>query len=518
MLLFGQTGSLCASILFGFAQNYPWAVLARSMSGLLNGTVGVSKTYLGEICDSTNVAKAFAWIGFAWGFGTIAGSVFGGFTARPAQKYPSVFSPDGIFAKQPYLIPNLVAASITFIGLVLCYFFLTENPKKAHAPPASEEELNREFVIETKQNDEKDPNEEELTSLDSSDTSSGSDSPQDKQQELDANGGELEPIPSALDVENGKSSPALSNSFAGRRGMKDSSLPWHRRGIIAKIVQVPAYIKGLPIFAEWPPVLCCLIYAIFGCFQTMADEIWPLWAQTPVSEGGLGFTTNKIGVVNSWAGVCQLSFNLVLYPIMAKRFGVVKSFWIGCIGSSIIYPLYPLINMVRQPIPGENAQYVIFYGTLGLLVLFRICVTQAGFSSVMTMISNSVFPETMGSANGLGQSMVAFTRMLGPFIAASILAVSVSPSMIWPLNHGRLAFYTVGAIGVVNLFISLRLPKSVNVPRIEAEDAKRAAHDAGHLDIIVEDVNGQTSSSENDLHIRSPSDTPRRVPLMADAH
>ena len=63
-----------------------YAIIVRALSGVLNGNIGVvkvknfsicffsfflKKTYLGEITDRTNQAKAFGLVGFSWGFGSI---------------------------------------------------------------------------------------------------------------------------------------------------------------------------------------------------------------------------------------------------------------------------------------------------------------------------------------------------------------------------------------------------------------------------------------------------------------
>lgn len=55
------------------------AILFRSLYGLANGNIGVYKTYLGEITDSTNQAHAFAFIGLTFGLGIMIGPAMGGF-------------------------------------------------------------------------------------------------------------------------------------------------------------------------------------------------------------------------------------------------------------------------------------------------------------------------------------------------------------------------------------------------------------------------------------------------------
>ena len=53
-MLLGLCGTIFSITLFGFSQNFAWAVSARLLWGLLNGNIGVVKTYLSEVCTSVS--------------------------------------------------------------------------------------------------------------------------------------------------------------------------------------------------------------------------------------------------------------------------------------------------------------------------------------------------------------------------------------------------------------------------------------------------------------------------------
>ena len=48
-MLMGLCGTIFSITLFGFSQNFAWAVCARLIWGLLNGNIGVVKTYMSEV-------------------------------------------------------------------------------------------------------------------------------------------------------------------------------------------------------------------------------------------------------------------------------------------------------------------------------------------------------------------------------------------------------------------------------------------------------------------------------------
>ncbi|KAG0038253.1 hypothetical protein BGZ82_000697 [Podila clonocystis] len=130
ILLLGLIGSTIASLFFGLSKSLAWAIVSRSMCGLLNGNVGVAKSMLGEIADPSNQSQAFSIFGFAWGIGMIVGPVLGGYLANPAKNFPETFGNWQFFIDYPYFLPCLVAASGGVVGFIVGYFFLEETRGK----------------------------------------------------------------------------------------------------------------------------------------------------------------------------------------------------------------------------------------------------------------------------------------------------------------------------------------------------------------------------------------------------
>ena len=56
---------------------------------------------------------------FAWGMGGVAGAIVGGAFESPAEHYPGLFGNVELFKYYPYLLPCLIASSVTFIGAIL---------------------------------------------------------------------------------------------------------------------------------------------------------------------------------------------------------------------------------------------------------------------------------------------------------------------------------------------------------------------------------------------------------------
>jgi MFS family permease len=81
---------------------------------------------IGEMTDRTNQARAFSFMPLCWATGTVVGPIIGGSLSRPAEKFPWLFGNISLFREFPYLLPCLVGAGVSSIGLVAGIFFLEE--------------------------------------------------------------------------------------------------------------------------------------------------------------------------------------------------------------------------------------------------------------------------------------------------------------------------------------------------------------------------------------------------------
>ncbi|KAG1848757.1 major facilitator superfamily domain-containing protein [Suillus subalutaceus] len=87
MLIMGLSGACISILCFGLSTTFWSLVISRCMCGFLNGNVGVMKTMMGELTDSTNMAQVFALIPIVWSFGGFLG---GSISARPGPCYDDI--------------------------------------------------------------------------------------------------------------------------------------------------------------------------------------------------------------------------------------------------------------------------------------------------------------------------------------------------------------------------------------------------------------------------------------------
>lgn len=57
------------------------------------------------------------------------------------------------------------------------------------------------------------------------------------------------------------------------------------------------------------------------------------------------------------------------------------------------------------------------------------------FNRTMIMINNSVFDESLGAVNGLGQSMAALARTIGPAIGGLLWSISLEVRHVYVYSN-----------------------------------------------------------------------------------
>ncbi|KAF8220943.1 MFS general substrate transporter [Tricholoma matsutake] len=140
ILLIGLFGSSVSMICFGLSRTFWGLVLSRCLSGLLNGNIGVMKTVMGELTDSTNRAQAFPFMSIVWAIGVTIAPLVGGSLSRPHEHFPSVFG--GPFWKQyPYFLPCLVSSSFAIVAFVVTLVFFKETVPKVSTAHATEQSV-----------------------------------------------------------------------------------------------------------------------------------------------------------------------------------------------------------------------------------------------------------------------------------------------------------------------------------------------------------------------------------------
>ncbi|KAJ6577481.1 MFS general substrate transporter [Mycena capillaripes] len=127
VILFGLFGLSLSMFCFGLSRTFWGLVLSRSLNGALNGNIGVIKSIVAEMTDSTNIAQAYAYMPISWSTGSTLGPIIGGSLARPAERFPTLFGKNQFLRAYPYFLPCAVPATFSVIAWVVTFLFLKET-------------------------------------------------------------------------------------------------------------------------------------------------------------------------------------------------------------------------------------------------------------------------------------------------------------------------------------------------------------------------------------------------------
>ncbi|TPX37689.1 hypothetical protein SmJEL517_g00556 [Synchytrium microbalum] len=411
VLLIGLLGNALSVILFGTSNSLRWCILSRALCGFLNGNIGVAKCVMGEVTDSTNQAKGFSIFGLVWGVGSIMGPVIGGVLAKPAEKWPEIFAPFPLLVKYPYLLPCIVSAFISCIGLVVGCVFLEET-----APGRGSGTFSQRGLSHTA--------EEERPLLSNSTTA---------------------PSDIVIEDETDQCRAELSRWESDATAVGESQVAGTKTGKPDALWSIGSVAKKT-IFA----------YSMLSFQNIMLDEVFSLWTVTPPRDGGLGFTSTDIGFSLSIMGVVTLICQLGLYPSLSRRFGAATLYRIAMPCYIFVFLAYPLVSTYVST--GEGGSRDGFVWPVLLLVMTcRTFLNVCAFTSIMIMINNAAPLGKLGIVNGISQTSAAFVRSVGPCLGGSLWAWSLTNSQAFPLNHWFVFFFlmVMGSLASLQSWIVL---------------------------------------------------------------
>ncbi|KAA0151138.1 hypothetical protein FNF29_04830 [Cafeteria roenbergensis] len=407
VMLAGLLGTVVSCLLFGLAESYPVALVARLLWGLLNANVGVSKTMLAEVSGPQHNTRAFAALGVVGALGRLVGPSAGGILAMPAENIGGAFD-SYAWRRWPLLLPCLVAAAITLLTGVAVWGMLEETlPRTAGgaqpvpATPSSSCPDSTDLGVLA--------GEDGAASIATAAGGEGG-SGSDEEAAL-----ELTTSPAA-----GAAAPAVSAApeapadGAGepKEATASRCLPGAWRGLLTRQV-----------------LLSTGLYGAISFVGLAAQECLPLLLLGDAAHGGLDMGSTDIGATIAAVGPALLLFQVFAYPRIVAAAGLMPTIRACTVLYAICLALTPVVTAVSggQPVARWTA-------AIGLNIATTLARVPIFISTFVLIAEASPTPNLRASVNGLGQSVCAVGRIAGPPLLTSLLAWSTSLAAAWPLN------------------------------------------------------------------------------------
>ncbi|KAJ7484262.1 major facilitator superfamily multidrug-resistance, DHA1 sub-family [Mycena latifolia] len=368
VLLLGPLGLAFALIGFGWSKNFGSLVVFRCAQGVFNGNIGVVKTVMAEIADSSNLAQIMALIPLAWSSGSTLGPIIGGLLSDPEERWPNSFGKFRILRENPYLLPcaavGLLSLSFFFLGLVGLkesspMILARRKREKLRISASTDPTLTTNLIAGDR------PTYGAIAGADVTDTPTESGRPDTR---------------------------------------VDEELPTMRELLVPRLV--------IPL----------LNYGFFCFSQTAFQVLFPLMYSTSIENGGLGFSPYQIGVTRGIWGVMNTFFQLFLAARLIRRFGAKRTYmfafanFIICIGA---YPLLSFCARRSQKVDG------IVWMVVVIQLISNLAISMSYSSIQLYIVNSSPRPSALSSTNSLAQMVSTILRALAPFIASALFALSL---------------------------------------------------------------------------------------------
>lgn len=426
VLLLGCIGTMVSLLIVGMAKSFWVALLGRVLGGLLNGNAGVIQTMVGEIVTNpAHEPKAYSVMPFVWSIGAIAGPALGGCFAEPAKTFPNLFSTSGVFGRFPYLLPNVICAAILLFAVVLGFLLLNETHPDMlmHGTEISYSRGRQSFEHADRRQS----------------TAATEHASSDMFQDYGTFNGVTVPDQDYWDINpNGKESPRARQVFTSRIKMLIAAL-----GIFTYLSMT--YDHLLPIYLQYP--------------RGGGSATTPVVSQA--FAGGLGLSTQKVGVIMSVNGVIAMAIQGIVFPIVVSSLGVWRSFILVTIGHPLAYWVVPYLSVM----PTSSVEVGI-YACLTLRNIFSIL----AYPLLLILIKESC-PHAchLGKINGLAASVAAGCRCVAPPLAGYLFSVGSK------IDFVPLAWWSSAAVGMLAIAQALlvRRPRETAVVRSLAHHMSR---------------------------------------------
>ncbi|KAH3890596.1 hypothetical protein DPMN_014681, partial [Dreissena polymorpha] len=377
-----------SSLAFGFTTSITFAIITRLFSGLVNGTVGTSKTILYEISDNTNQAVGMSIISVAWGMGMMVGPAVGGYLANPCKRYPEMFPSEGFFFKFPYFLPGFIAFCLCFLPFVLDIFFLPEtlNMKKTEVEVIVIEEPGKASIEDAIVDDRENfqgpghmvgPSPGLTVSVEDLHLESeGATFLAGHKKELQVSRHGI----TAINIDTNhtdRSYDSVKNGKEGLSNVNESDVSVKEKlpeSVDVKDEEVTLLNgdktekspekkkpKNVPRccwqFLNWPTVrmmrehdvvLAVGLYSLFSISVIGVEEIFTVWAATETFYDGLGFEPSQIGAVMGASALPLLFLQLVVFPNLCRRLGIKNTLLVCTVISLVMTQATPLLHLLTN--------------------------------------------------------------------------------------------------------------------------------------------------------------------------
>ncbi|KAF4631816.1 hypothetical protein G7Y89_g6324 [Cudoniella acicularis] len=233
-------------------------------------------------------------------------------------------------------------------------------------------------------------------------------------------------------------------------------------------------------------VINLMAYTFLALHAVAYDQLLPVFMHTPPQvpdetntrlpfkfSGGFGLGPGRIGTLFTMYGVLGCFIQFLIFPPVARRFGVLNCFKCCAVTFPLVYFATPFPALIQDPI---HQQVAIF----GIMIVKCFAVIFAFPCSIILLTNSAVSLRVLGTLNGVAVSISAIGRAIGPALTGAAFS--------WGLGTGYMitSYWLLSFLAVIGAIPIWHL--------VEMEGFSRSDSDSESSD--EEEVDGEPSMGQ----------------------
>lgn len=285
-------------------------------------------------------------------------------------------------------------------------------------------------------------------------------------------------------------------------------LSW-RQGFTKQVMLIIVGYGILALYASSPPHFITMFTALTSTpSHTIAlEQLLPILFSMPESEtppsgpfkftGGFALSTKTIGMILSSQGFLQMIAQLLVFPVVTRKLGSLKTFRVVIFLYPMYYCLVPYVALLPKQLR---------YPGIYLLLIFKVTAQSLSFPSTQIMLANAApSKRVLGTLNGFAASSASLARAFGPTLAGLVQS--------WGLNIGYsgLPWWSCALVAVLGATVSTWMKDKKRSS--QASGLSRPSHEEDELIVQPLLTANNRDSSVDDT---SPIGFPRHSEVFED--
>ncbi|KAF2755725.1 MFS general substrate transporter [Pseudovirgaria hyperparasitica] len=439
VVLLSLSSTAVTAIGVGFSRSYASVVAFRVLGGVMNGNVGVMRTMISEIIKEKRFqSRAFLLLPLTFNVGVIIGPLLGGVLSDPIGQYPSLFGPHSTFGgdqgvywmKQwPYALPNIVCAIFLITSSTAVFLGLDETHEDLQERP----DIGRRFgrwlaTLLTRRSHPPD-----YTMLATS-------------EDDDNNDNAIPDTPTSVQLH----TTALDRALPLPPKPPRQRLPFRR--LFTRRVTITLLAHAFTTMHIGTFSSLWFVFLSTPRFDPSHPHPPSLPAQSPPFHfsGGLGLPPPQIGLSLAIVGTIGIAAQFLIYPRVTARLGTVRSYQSSLLLFPLAYALVPFLAVVKSTAPApHHASGLRVWAAIIAVLAVQVCGRTFALPAAQILINNNCpHPSRLGSMHGIGQSVSAGTRTVGPVVFGWLLGRGLEVGIV------GLAFWVLSAVSVLGAWVA----------------------------------------------------------------